>query len=192
MRGIVVAMECEAAAVRPHLREGDVIYLSGIGKVNAAAATQKAISDGADEIINVGVAGGFESEVEIFGVYEISRAVEYDFDLSEVNGTSPGVHDERDTPYFSLNTRGIFQSKTLGTGDKFGNGEENLPLLKSPGVGVRDMEGAAIAHVCEKAQIPFRAVKCITNIVGRGSTDSYAQNLKKALLCLSDALTSWM
>ena len=31
MRGIVVAMECEAAAVRPHLREGDVIYLSGIG-----------------------------------------------------------------------------------------------------------------------------------------------------------------
>lgn len=192
MRGIVVAMECEAQAVRPHLQDGDRLYISGIGKVNAAAATQKAILEGADEIINIGVAGGFESEVEIFGVYEIARAVEYDFDLSEVNGTSKGVHDERDTPYFALHTKGVFPPKTLGTGDKFGDGEDDLPLLKSLGVGVRDMEGAAIAHVCEKSAIRLRSLKCITNIVGRGSTGSYAENLKRALECLRNALTSWM
>lgn len=192
MRAIVVAMECEADAVRPHLAPSDKLYISGVGKVNAAAATQKAISDGAQEILNVGVAGGFADKAEIFGVYEIARAVEYDFDLSEINGMGKGVHDERNTPYFALSVKGVFPSRTLGTGDRFGDGEGDLPLLKSLDVGVRDMEGAAIAHVCEKAAVPVRALKCITNIVGRGSTGSYAANLEKALSCLSDALTSWM
>ena len=52
MRAFVVAMECEAEQVRPFLGEGDVLVVSGIGKVNAAAAAQKAIDDGADEILN--------------------------------------------------------------------------------------------------------------------------------------------
>ena len=52
MRAFVVAMECEAEQVRPFLGEGDVLVVSGIGKVNAAAAAQKAIDGGADEILN--------------------------------------------------------------------------------------------------------------------------------------------
>lgn len=192
MRAFVIAMECEAEAVRPRLAPGDRMYVSGVGKVNAAAAAQKAISDGAGEVLNVGVAGGFAGKAEIFGVYEVSRAVEYDFDLSEINGTSKGVHDERDTPYFTLAVKGVFPALVLGTGDRFGDGEGDLPLLESLGVGVRDMEGAAVAHVCEKAGVPCRALKCITNIVGRGSTGSYQENLERALSCLSDALISWI
>ena len=43
----VVAMESEADAVRPHLRHGDRLVVCGVGKVNAALATQRAICDGA-------------------------------------------------------------------------------------------------------------------------------------------------
>lgn len=192
MRAFVVAMECEAKALAKAVSPGERVYVSGVGKVNAAAATQQAISEGADEILNVGVAGGFAGKAEIFGVYEISRAVEYDFDLSEVNGTGKGVHDERDTPYFTLDVKGVFPALVLGTGDKFGDGEGDLPLLESLGVGVRDMEGAAVAHVCEKAGVPCRSLKCITNIVGCGSTGSYKENLERALSCLSDALIFWI
>ena len=60
MRAFVIAMESEAAAVRPHLRPDDRLFVSGIGKVNAAAATQRAIDAGATEIWNAGVAGGFD------------------------------------------------------------------------------------------------------------------------------------
>ena len=59
MRAFVIAMECEAEAVRPALRGDDRLYVSGIGKVNAAAATQLAICEGADEIWNAGLCGGF-------------------------------------------------------------------------------------------------------------------------------------
>ena len=61
MRAFVIAMECEADAVRPSLRPDDRLYVSGIGKVNATAATQRAICEGAAEIWNAGLCGGFAS-----------------------------------------------------------------------------------------------------------------------------------
>ena len=64
MRAFVIAMENEAAVVRPFLKDGDRLYVAGVGKVNAAAATQKAIDAGADEIINCGVAGGLDPAME--------------------------------------------------------------------------------------------------------------------------------
>ena len=63
MRAFVIAMECEAETVGPFLRADDRLYVSGIGKVNAAAATMKAICEGADEIWNVGLSGGFGADV---------------------------------------------------------------------------------------------------------------------------------
>ena len=57
-------MECEAEAVRPWLREGDELVVSGIGKVFAAAAAQRAISElGADEVVNCGLCGGFGGDL---------------------------------------------------------------------------------------------------------------------------------
>ena len=101
MRAFVIAMECEAEAVRPALRGDDRLYVSGIGKVNAAAATQLAICEGAGEIWNAGLCGGF-GDVEVGGVYGVERAVEYDFDLAKLNGTAVGVLDEMQTPYLPL------------------------------------------------------------------------------------------
>ncbi|MBR4616693.1 MAG: 5'-methylthioadenosine/S-adenosylhomocysteine nucleosidase [Kiritimatiellae bacterium] len=188
MRAFVIAMECEAECVRPHLRDGDRLYVSGIGKVNAAAATQKAIDDGAAEIFNAGVAGGFGEGIAAGDVFEIGRAVEYDFDLSLVNGTGVGVHDERKTPYFQLATYGLFPAKSLGTGDRFRDDTADFPLLRSLGVEVRDMEGAAIAHVAERNGVPCMSVKCITNVVGGGAVDQYRVNMDMALARLSAAL----
>ena len=199
MRAFVIAMDCEADAVRPHLGPGDRLYVSGIGKVNAAAATQRAVDEwraecrlnGADvpfEIVNAGVAGGVDPSMSPGDVFEIDRAVEYDFDLATLNGTEVGVHNERSTPYFSLVTSGLFPSRTLGTGDRFSDSEADLPLLARLGVGVRDMEGAAVAHVCETNGVRCRSVKCITNVVGRGATGQFKGNLANALGRLSDAL----
>jgi hypothetical protein len=59
-RVFVIAMECEADCVRPHLNGTDELIVCGIGKVNAAAAAQKAISEfDAELVVNAGLAGGF-------------------------------------------------------------------------------------------------------------------------------------
>ena len=192
MRAFVIAMENEAEQVRPYLGDGDRLYVSGVGKVNAAAAAQKAIDAGAEEVLNCGVAGGLESDMEVGDVYEISQAVEYDFDLTILNGTRLGTHNERTTPFFDCRTTGRFPVRILATGDRFTNDERDTTDPLGLGATVKDMEGAAIAHVCELNGVPCRMLKCISDVHGRGSmTGQYRDNLAKALGSLSKAVPLW-
>ena len=181
-------MASEAEAARACLRPEDRLIVSGIGKVNAAAATQRAILEGATEVWNVGVAGGFDPAMQVGACYAVDRAVEYDFDLAQVNGTAVGVHDERTTPYFSCATDGLadLPRATLATGDRFNDSEDDLATLAALGATLRDMEGAAVAHVCERNGVPCRIVKCVSDVHGRGSmTGQYRNNLKTALASLT-------
>lgn len=193
MRAFVIAMESEAAAVRPHLGLGDRLFVAGVGKVNAAAATQRAIDAGATEVWNAGVAGGFDPSMEVGSCYVIDRAVEYDFDLAEVNGTRVGVHNERATPYFACaaDFADDLSRATLATGDRFTDRADDLATLADLGATVRDMEGAAIAHVCETNGVPCRIVKCLSDVHGKGSmTGQYRDNLVRALTALSATLAT--
>ena len=193
MRAFIIAMENEAEQVRPFLKDGDRLYVSGVGKVNAAAAAQKAIDAGADEILNCGVAGGLDPSMNVGDACEISQAVEYDFDLTLINGTRLGTHNERTTPFFDCRTTGRFPARILATGDRFTNDERDVTAPLSLGATVKDMEGAAIAHVCELNGVPCRMLKCFSDVHGKGAmTGQYKDNLAKALACLRDALTSWM
>ena len=210
MTAYVIAMDNEAACVIDNMTDvlesveygrrvvsgklngaRTLVVVSGVGKANAAAATQFAIQSGADEIRNVGVCGGFEPEMKIGDLYEVDRAVQYDFDLAQLNGTEIGVLNERTSPYIPMRTTGRYPAKTLATGDHFNDNTADLPLLKHLGVGLRDMEGAAIAHVCETAGVPCRALKCVTNVLGSGATDQFAENLKRCLALLTDACGAW-
>ncbi len=197
MRAFVIAMECEAEAVLPALRNGDKLYISGIGKVNAAAATQLAICDGADEIWNAGLCGGF-GDVVVGGVYGVERAVEYDFDLAKLNGTAVGVLDEMNTPYLSFRKLGDAAIRlpqfggwrTLATGDRFNDGEADYDLIiRALGASLRDMEGAAVAHVCMRRGVPCVSFKCVTNVAGGGSmVGQFQDNRSRCLDVLSAAI----
>lgn len=185
MRAFVIAMPNEAEAVKPCLRPEDRLYLSGIGKVNAAMATQKAIDEGATEIVNAGTAGGFDSRMKIGDVVQIGRAVEYDFDLAFLNGSRVGQLNERDSPYIPCGCG----THVLATGDRFNDSDADLGLFTELGCTVRDMEGAAIAHVCEKRNIPLTIIKVITDVYGKGSmTGQFMDNLPFALERLTAAL----
>lgn len=195
MKAFVIAMECEADCVRPHLKPGDRLYVSGIGKVNAAAATQRAICEGAGEIWNIGLAGGF-GDVEVGGIYRVDRAVEYDFDLATINGTPVGTLNEYDTPYIELvapdgvDERLVFPVRTLATGDRFNDSAaDNELIVRALGAALRDMEGAAVAHVCKRCGVRCVALKCVSDVEGRGAmTGQYLENKARCLVGLTAAL----
>ena len=175
------------------MKDGDMLIVAGVGKVNAAAATQKAIDAGADEIVNCGVYGGLDPAMEVCDVYEVSQAVEYDFDLRILNGTRLGTHNERTTPYFDCKTTGKYPPRILASGDRFTNNESDTLDPLSLGATLKDMEGAAIAHVCETNGVPCRILKCISDVHGKGAmTGQYKDNLEKALGILKDAISTWL
>lgn len=184
-RAFVIAMECEADCVRPHLKPDDKLYVSGIGKVNAAATTMKAILEHKpDLVINYGLAGGMKEEMEIGGLYEVSAAVEHDYDLSDLNHTPVGQKDERTSPFIPVSPLNLYKKEILLTGDSFAD-----HALEMYDAGLRDMEGAAIADVCDKAGVKFVSFKCVCDVKGKGSmTGQYHETKERCLKTLCSAL----
>ena len=71
-----------------------VLVTCGVGKVNAAAGACAAIQTGADVLLNFGAAGGLNPETtEVGDVYLIEKAVQYDFDCTQLNGLPIGTLD---------------------------------------------------------------------------------------------------
>ena len=135
-------------------------------------------------------AGGLDPQINVGDIYEIDSAVQYDFDLSAVNGTTVGTLDERDTPYIPLATPGLLPSMLCGTGDRFNDSDDDNDLLINMlTCTVRDMECAAVAQVCETAGVKCVAFKCITDVRGKGAmTGQYVDNLKGCLAKLTAAV----
>lgn len=209
----VIAMANEAEAVTRHLAnpvetreygrrvvtgelngEKTAVIVAGVGKDNAAACAQLALCRfGAEELLNVGVAGALRADMQVAGVYQVRAAVEYDFDLSQLNGTSVGTLNEYQERELPLATAGEFPTAVLATGDRFNDSEVDYRFLADDvHADLRDMEGAAIAHVARYAGVPFRSLKSVSDVHGSGSTtDQFLANLKQALASLSAAIPAF-
>ena len=208
MKVFVVAMACEAETVVRHLADvrretlfgrevvqgtldgtGTAVVVAGVGKVNAAAGAQLALGAlRARALLNVGVAGGLDTHLRVGDILRATRAVQYDFDLSRINGTPVGTPNECQTPYFELAAApGDWPAATVATGDRFLDDEgENDLLRRTFGANVREMELGAIAHVASRADVPLYAWKAISDVAGQGTmSGQYKINLDRCLEILA-------
>ena len=165
-----------------------LLVVSGEGKVNAAAGACAAIAEGADIILNFGVAGGLVAgKTEVSEIYLIDKVVQYDFDLVQISGKPVGTLCGENDNFLPLTCPDSldFARRTLGTGDRFNDSPVDHKLLLELGCEVREMEGGAMAQVCKYAGVPFVSVKAISDVYGMGSTtEQYKKNCKLAILNL--------
>ena len=209
----VIAMDNEAAAVTAHFEgaseetvfsrrvirgtldgEPTAIVVAGIGKSNAAAAAQLALCLFNPEVLlNVGVAGALHAPMKVAEIYRVRAAVQYDFDLAQINGTKVGTLNEYADREIPLAVAGALPQAVLGTGDRFNDSKaDHAFLVDDVKADLRDMEGAAIAHVALRAGVRCRMVKSVSDVAGSGSTtDQYLANLKVALASLSAAIPAF-
>ena len=145
------------------------LLYSGIGKINAAYATLKAISEFApDLIINLGSVGSLV--IPIGTTLEIANVVERDFNTEplEVRGTVPF-----DRCPSTLNS-GV-QGYKCGTGDNFVI--ERDPWLISNGIHVVDMELFSIAKICFKLNVNWRSGKFVSDQIGSNSSSDWQNQI---------------
>ncbi|MBQ8295620.1 MAG: 5'-methylthioadenosine/S-adenosylhomocysteine nucleosidase [Clostridia bacterium] len=175
------------------------VCLCGVGKVNAALGTQILVSKfDAEKLLNFGVAGGLNNDTKLCEVYQIFAAVQFDFDLVQLNGTKIGTLNEYTENYLLLNQLDLpFNKKKLGTADRFNDSAADYQLLtKELNADIRDMEGAAVVQAAYAAELPVYSIKAISDVAGSGSTteqflvnkDKALQNLKNALPMIFDKL----
>ena len=168
------------------------LCVCGVGKVNAALGAQLLVSKfDVKTLLNFGVAGGLNNGTELCQVYQIASAVQFDFDLMQLNGTKMGTLNEYEENYLPLNILPLdFPLKKLGTADRFNDSPEDYKLLTEElGADIRDMEGGAIVQAAHAMQLPVYALKAISDIADSGSTtEQFLTNKNKALENLKGVL----
>ncbi len=211
MIGVVIAMQSEAEILLSQMKitrslsvSGKTVHVGraygkdlalcvcGVGKVNAALGTQLLVSKfDAEKILNFGVAGGLNKTTKLCEVYQITAAVQFDFDLVDLNGTKIGTLNEYTENYLTLNHfKAGFEKRKLGTADRFNDSKADYKLLTEElNADIRDMEGGAIVQAAFAAELPVYSVKAISDVAGSGSTtEQYLVNRDKALKNLQEKL----
>lgn len=189
--GIIAAMSKELNLLLPMLADrrtvniNDVTYhtgtiadreiiamQSGIGKVNAAIATLTLIDNFHPSlVINTGVAGG-TGAANLLDVVIPDRIAYHDVWCGP--GTIPGqaaecpLFFECPLPASLVESLGARQG-VLASGDIFVSTPEEVSHILSlfPDAVAVDMESAAIAHVCHLKNVPFVAIRVISDTPGR-------------------------
>lgn len=161
-----------------NIPNAEVIYVeTGIGKVNAAMHTMRAICEyHPDVVINLGSAGTLNHKVG--DIIVCNRFVDRDLRNVTLNGVISEIEFDRDAiNRIFLSEHLMNHAKLVGTcntGDSFIT--EGTDIEGD----VIDMESYAVADVCRNMGIPFVAVKYVTDVVGQNSAQEWYAKLKDA------------
>ena len=156
-----------------------VIVKCGMGKVNAGICAQTLIHDfGCTRIINTGVAGSLDNQIDIGDIVVSVDAVQHDFDV-EVIGFAKGEipytglyafpADETlraaavDAVHVSAPDIHVFEGRVC-SGDQFiYRKEQKDTILSNFGGMCCEMEGAAVAQACHLNHTPFVVIRAISD-----------------------------
>ncbi|HHT42431.1 MAG TPA: 5'-methylthioadenosine/adenosylhomocysteine nucleosidase [Firmicutes bacterium] len=175
-----------------------VVVQCGIGKVNAALATQYTIDRfQPKKIITAGVAGALSPKLRIGDVVVGTGAQQHDFDASRF-GYARGVIPRLATSLFLPDSRLVelataAAQEELGvnrvhqglvvSGDVFvASMEEKQEILEFfPGAMCADMEAAAIAQVAAVNRVPHLILQAMSDQADHNATHGYRQSLSEVL-----------
>ena len=179
-----------------------VVAVSGVGKVNAAICTQAMIMRYEPRfIINSGVAGGLNPELNICDTVVATSVIQHDMDTSPLGDpigfiSGLGVVDIPADPELSDKLHGAALKNGIHSilgkivsGDQFINSREKKDFLKTTfAASACEMESAAIGHVCFKNDVPFAILRSISDNADDSSHLSFnefveiaADNLEKVM-----------
>ena len=155
-----------------------VVCKSGVGKVNAALCTQILIDRfDIDAIVFTGVAGALDPRLEIGDLVISSECMQHDVDVTAL-GFPKGIlpYQEKsiykaDSYLFELAhevSNVLFSGHTwqgrILSGDQFIASRAKVTELHLDMLGIcTEMEGAAVAQVCEMNRIPFVIVRSMSD-----------------------------
>ena len=156
-----------------------VIVKCGMGKVNAGICAQTLIHEfGCTKIINTGVAGSLDNQIDIGDIVVSVDAVQHDFDVEAI-GFARGEIPYTGLYAFPADTalreaavkaaresapdRHVFEGRVC-SGDQFiSTGEQRDTIISNFQGMCCEMEGAAIAQVCYLNHTPYVVVRAISD-----------------------------
>lgn len=198
MLGIIGAMDEEVAKFKEMIENLQIVYKSGmdffsgkiegtdvvvvkcgVGKVNAAMCTQTMIDVfDVTGIINTGIAGSLDADINIGDIVLASDTLEHDMDVAAL-GYEPGIIPDTSVSVFKTDDYlmdiamqavkasaidvTVFTGRVV-SGDQFISSKEKKAWLVSTfGGRCAEMEGASIGHVAVLNSVPYLVVRAISD-----------------------------
>ena len=171
----------------------DIVTLySGVCKVNAAIAAQILIDTfRVDCIINAGVAGGIDPMLNLFDTVIATECVYHDVApdiLTEFHPWMDSVFFKADEKLLDaakiaverLNMHDKIHFGRMATGEAFITDEGRQEIISGFSPLTVDMETAAVAHVCYVNNVPFIAIRSITDTAEHSGIGNFEENCAKA------------
>ena len=168
----------------------DIVSLfCGVCKVNAAIATQILISKyDVTDILVVGVAGAIDKTLKIADTIVSSEIAYHDV----ADGILTEYHPWMESVYFRADDKlssGIIRANSedksvfLGrivTGEVFIVEDGRAQIIEKHNPHCVDMETASIAHVCYANEIPFAAIRSISDTPHESGSEAFEKYVKQA------------
>ena len=195
--GIIGAMDVEVAILKEKMTEKTVTKVGrmeffegklcslpvvvcqcGVGKVHAAMCVQTlCIRFGVTHIVNTGVAGSLDAQLDICDVLVSTDAIQHDMDVTHLGydvGKVPGLDvaafpaDEMLMKYAYEASEALRPGHTrlgrVATGDQFINSKaQKEKIIADTGAKCTEMEGAAIAQAAYVNGVPFVIIRAISD-----------------------------
>ena len=175
-----------------------VLVECGIGKVNAARATQVLIDNyKLDYVFNIGVAGGVSTDLKVGDIVVGEKLVQHDFDITAFDhekGYVPNLGGK----FINANDYLIELSKKNSISVKYGVIASGDIFCTDVNMGNKintkfdalcvEMEGAAIAQVCHLCKVPFLIIRSISDVPNNENQITFDEFLLEASSKVADYL----
>lgn len=206
IRSLIQMMEIEKTVDKASLKfyigkleQKDIVLVQcGIGKVNAALCAQILISEfNVDVVVNTGVAGAINPELDVNDIVISTEAIQYDVDAIAF-GYKKGQIPQMENSVFKADEKlvetayksSLEQVKSgefkivkgrVATGDIFISSQELKQELQNDfGAYCGEMEGGAIAHVCTLNNTPFVIIRAMSDKADGSADVTYDEFVDKA------------
>jgi len=177
------------------------ILITGIGLVFTCYHLTKALNNNAyDLVINLGIAGSFNKNLQIGEVVNVIQEEFSDMGIESPTGFKTlfesGFTDKNESPFRDgkllsntnnhLLINNLKQVKSVSSNTAHGNETTINALIEKFRPDIESMEGAAFFYVCLMEKVKFYQIRAISNYAEARNVQNW--NIKLALENLSDFL----
>ncbi len=148
--------------------------ITGVGMVNTAVnLTKELVNNNYDLVINMGIAGSFNSLIKVGDVVEVEEDILSEIGFEDGNSFSEFTDINIQNSYKNQSRTSLKKVNSITVNTVHGNEESIAEIKTRLNPDIESMEGAAVLKVCQEFNIPCMQIRSISNKVEKRNKDNW-------------------
>lgn len=177
----------------------NILYMvdSGVGEISSACATYMLASTyGVDMVINFGVCGSLNPNLDVADIVYGESVYHFDRDTSKLDGVEVGYYTEFNERFLSTDQTLLEKAKALydapivkiASSEKFVADSTLKGALKEAGADVCEMESAGVLVTAKRLGLPCLIIKAVSDKADEQATISFSEMLTTSMQKCSEVI----